>query len=144
MKRISLSIALVIALTSSAYGAVTVNLYNENTKYGRTDPKTIKVFRRQPEGRELIKMGEIVVEGVKKWSDAEKQLKNKAGEIGADAVYVIDSLVDNIQFPVNIITVTGIAVKYKDSAATKAAIPYLVPYNSPNTGADEVEVNEDS
>ena len=144
MKRILLSIALVMALTSSAYGAVTVNLYNENTRYKKTDPRTIKVFRRQPEGRDLIKMGEIVVEGVTKWSDAEKQLKNKAGEIGADAVYVIDSLVDNIQFPANIITVTGIAVKYKDSAATKATVPYLAPYSSPDTGADEVEVDDDS
>jgi hypothetical protein len=144
VKRILLSIALVIVFTSSAYGTVTVNLYDEDAKYGKTDPRTIKVFRRQPEGRELIKMGEIVVEEVKKWSDAEKQLRNKAGEIGADAVYVIDSLVDNIQFPANIITVTGIAVKYKDSAATKAAIPYLAPHNTPNTDRDEEEDGDDS
>lgn len=126
MKKLLLSITLVIALTSSVYGAVTVNLYNETTKYEKTDPATIKVFRQQPEGREFIKIGEILVEGASNWKDAERKIVKQSAEIGADAAYVIDItyINRNPSSRKGVLgamlndqeTVTAVAIKYKDSA----------------------------
>ena len=124
MKKVMLSIALLIALTFSAYAETSVNLYNEDVKYEKTDAKTIKVFRQQPEGKEFVKMGEIVVSKVKKMEAAEKQLKKKASEIGADAVYIIDSqksqsgyvTMSSMILPIRKTTITAIAIKYKDSS----------------------------
>ncbi len=124
MKKILLSIVLVIALKSSAYGAVAVNLYDDTAKYEKTDPKTIKVFRQQPEGRSFIKIGEIVINETGNWNVQENRLKKKASEIGADAVYVVDSQdagggymkTGNMLLPLRGVVITAIAIKYKGTA----------------------------
>ena len=67
-------------------------------------------------------MGEISVSDSRKWDEAERLLKKKASEIGADAVYIIDSQEDGrgylrtsgLLLPLRKLSLTAIAIKYKE------------------------------
>lgn len=90
MKTINLIIILVISLFLSAWYSVDFIKYSEETYSATT---SVDVFRNKPVDREYIELGELSLR-VKKgiFSNQESvvlKLKEKAKEIGADAIIIL-------------------------------------------------------
>ncbi|MBD3345163.1 MAG: hypothetical protein GF401_08895 [Chitinivibrionales bacterium] len=85
---------LAVALAGCAPGPdVSTQMYSQAIDYPATDPETVEVFRKEPKSREFVEIAEIVVDGVREWEQAEKILRIKGAEFGADAVYVYETMV---------------------------------------------------
>jgi hypothetical protein len=52
--------------------------------------------------------------------------------------------VSDTQEPVKTVETAETTETAESTESTEATIPYSAPYNSPNTGADQVNVDEDS
>lgn len=67
--------------------AVKVALYNKDIHYPATDPQSIEVFQKKPEGRQFTEIGEITVDGASGWTEVERIFRIRAAELGGNAVY---------------------------------------------------------
>ena len=107
----------------SGCASISSNLYDNKASYPSTNSKDVKVFHKMPQDRAFVELGEVTVSRVTMWSWAEGELKKKAAALGGDAVYII-SEGGTSQGGVyggaggfnTTITVTGVVIKYKDTA----------------------------
>ncbi|HQP91142.1 MAG TPA: hypothetical protein PLU24_00510 [Candidatus Omnitrophota bacterium] len=67
--------------------SVTAQKYYKDQSFPATDPSKVVVFASRPE-RAFTEIGQVSVEGASSWHQVEKMFRKKAGEMGADAVYV--------------------------------------------------------
>ncbi len=116
-------VLLALAVFISGCASTSINLYQNKSSYGPTDPKGVKVFHKMPQDRAFIELGEVTVSRVTMWEWAENELKKKAAELGGDAVYIIN-MGDTTQGAMangyggigSTLIVTGVVIKYKDTA----------------------------
>jgi len=87
------TVFLLILLISGCAGAPTtdVSLYRKNLQFPPTDTSSVRVFNKPPAQREYIEIGEITVDRAPSLNDANRLLKIKSAEYGADAVYIYES-----------------------------------------------------
>jgi hypothetical protein len=85
MKR---SLVLLALLIAAGCTSVSVNKIDKNTVYPPTNSADITVFPEKPVDQAFIEVGEITVTGAGDWEQVEKVFRNKAAQMGADAVYV--------------------------------------------------------
>jgi hypothetical protein len=78
---------LVVVFMLSACASVKVTLYKKDVRYPATDPQSIEIFQKKPEGRQFIEIGEITVDGASTREQIERIFRIKAAEYGGNAVY---------------------------------------------------------
>ena len=91
---------LVLLMLSFVAGcaSVSVQKYSKDVVYPPTKPAGIVVFPEKPAKRAFTELGEITVTGANEWSQVEKIFRNKAAEMGADAVYVFSKKEETRQY----------------------------------------------
>lgn len=95
MKRI---FSLLIILAISGCASVSVQRFSKELVYPPTHPASIVVFPDKPSGKDFIELGEITVTGANEWPQVEKIFKDKAAEMGGDAVYVFNQKEETSEF----------------------------------------------
>jgi hypothetical protein len=95
MKNFSL---LLVLLFAAGCASVSVQRFYKDVKLPSTSPETIVVFPDKPLGKTFSELGEITVTGANTWSQVEKIFRIKAGEMGADAVYVLSKQEETRQY----------------------------------------------
>lgn len=88
MKKIFFSLLLLIL---SGCATVNVSMYDKSRHYPATDPKSIEVFQKKPEGRKFIEIGEVTIDQAETWEQVDRIFRIKAAEYGGNAVYVYSS-----------------------------------------------------
>jgi len=78
--------------------SVSVQKYYKDVVYPATDPASIVIFPDKPTGKTFSELGEITVTGANDWNQIEKIFRTKAGEMGADAVYVFSKQQESRQY----------------------------------------------
>ena len=116
-------VLLALAVLISGCASTSVNLYDNKESHESTNPRDVKVFHKMPQGRAFVELGEVTVSRVTMWSWAESELKKKAAALGGDAVYIINeggtsqgAVYGGAGGFNTTITVTGVVIKYKDTA----------------------------
>ena len=81
---------LVVILLEGCASRGSVALYTEKD-YPPTDPVLVEVFQQKPSNRKFVEIGEVTVEYAESWETVRRVFKDKAAEVGGEAVYVIDT-----------------------------------------------------
>jgi hypothetical protein len=79
--------------------ATTVTLYDDNVWFTPTDAKVVKVFYKKPENTRFVEIGEITVEDARNMEEAKQALKERAAELGGNAVYIVNVVVTQDMLP---------------------------------------------
>lgn len=87
MKKIGIFLMLTFA---AGCASVSVQRYYKDVTFPATHPANIIIYMAKPEGRAFTEIGEITVEGASEWSQIERVFRNKAAEMGGEAVYIFD------------------------------------------------------
>ncbi len=78
--------------------SVSVQKYDKGAAYPATKPREIVIFPEKPAGKKFIELGEITVTGANDWGQVEKIFRDKAAEMGSDAVYVFSKQIETRQY----------------------------------------------
>jgi len=96
MKRIL--IFLIAFAAAGCATSVSVQRYYKEQVYPPTRPANIVTFMQKPTDRAFIELGEITVTGANNWGQIEQIFRNKAAEMGGDAVYVFSKQEEQRQY----------------------------------------------
>jgi len=78
--------------------SVYVQKYYKDEVYPPTRPSSIVVFPEKPASKAFTELGEITVAGADTWGQIESMFRQKAAEMGADAVYVFSKQEETRQY----------------------------------------------
>jgi len=95
MKRIFIFLTLLLA---AGCASVSVQSFYKDRIYPKTNPRNIVIFPDKPMVKNYIELGEITVKGANDWGQVEKVFRQKASEMGADAVYVFSKQEETRQY----------------------------------------------
>jgi len=82
----------------SGCASVSVQRYYKDVVYPVTKPSSIVIFPEKPTNKPFIELGEITVTGANDWNQVERIFRDKAAEMGADAVYVFSKQEETRQY----------------------------------------------
>lgn len=100
-----LSAMLIVALSLSLSGCVTlkpdtsVTFYDDNVWFTPTRVQEVKVFYKKPDKAAFVEIGEITVENARNMEEAKQALRERAAELGGNAVYIINVVVTQDMLP---------------------------------------------
>ncbi len=77
---------------------VSVQKFNKDLIYPATNPANIVIFPDKAVGKTFTELGEITVTGANDWNQIERIFRDKAAEMGADAVYVFSKQEETRQY----------------------------------------------
>jgi len=95
-----ISIILFLLLLAGCAG-VSVKKYYKDHIYPPTKPAEVKVFNQAPADKNFKELGEITVAAAESWLQVEKAFREKASEMGANAVYVLSSKKETKEYSPN-------------------------------------------
>ena len=85
-------------LFTAGCASVSVQKYYQDVVYPPTKPASIVVLPDKPAEKAFIELGEITVTGASDWPQVEKVFRDKAAEMGANAVYVFSKQIEKSQY----------------------------------------------
>ncbi|MGE5280089.1 MAG: hypothetical protein ACM3L6_05025 [Deltaproteobacteria bacterium] len=77
---------------------VSVREFHKDIAYPPTHPSAVVVYPQKPAGKDYAEIGEITVTGAEDWRQVEKIFRQKAAQMGADAVYVFSKQEETRQY----------------------------------------------
>jgi hypothetical protein len=75
-----------------------VQRFNKDVVYSQTNPHSVVIFPNKPVKNNYSELGEITVRGANSWDQVENIFRNKAAEMGANAVYVFSKNEETRQY----------------------------------------------
>ena len=87
-----------ILLFMAGCASVSVQRFNKEMIYPQTNPRRIVIFPNKPAANNYSELGEITVRGANSWDQIYKIFRNKAAEMGADAVFVFSKNEETRQY----------------------------------------------
>lgn len=95
MKRLWLTIGI---LFIAGCASVSVQKYYKDVVFPSTNPAKIIILNEKPAEKNYTELGEITVAGASTWPEVEKIFRGKAGQLGADSVYVVSKQEETKQY----------------------------------------------
>ncbi|MGE5197982.1 MAG: hypothetical protein ACM3IL_05695 [Deltaproteobacteria bacterium] len=91
-------LAFLILSLIAGCASVSVQKYHKEVIYPKTSPASIVIFPEKPAGKAFTELGEITVTGANDWNQVERIFRDKAADMGADAVYVFNKQEETRQY----------------------------------------------